>query len=80
MCLPWQVALEVLTGSSPRLLVMWPEVGAPPLQVRAQQGFSGLDLVGHTGTSRPRYSGFSAVGVPSKVLGGDPRSAGSWSQ
>lgn len=36
--------------------------------------------VAHTGTSRPRYSGFSAVGVPSKVLGGDPRSAGSWSQ
>lgn len=51
-----------------------------PHALRVQQGLSGPGLLAHTGMSRPRYSGFSAVGVPSKVLGGVLRSDGSWSQ
>lgn len=71
-------------GCGPRALSLCcPDTGqksGPPHSLWVQQGLSRLGLLAHTGTFRPRYSGFSAVGVPSKVLGGEPRSDGSWSQ
>lgn len=72
------------TGRGPRALSLrcsdTGQKSGPLHSPWVRQGLSRLGLVAHTGTFRPRYSGFSAVGVPSKVPGGEPCSGGSWSQ